>query len=641
MSVARRSLQIVAFIATLIVGVTSMAVIVTQTTWFKEWLRGFIVRQAEDYVNGRLSIGRLDGNLFFGVELEDVDVTMNGQRVVEVKDVGLNYNAFTFIGGDVVLDTIRLNKPVMRLEKTPQGWNLTQLIKARTPDPKEPKSRRTLEIGELGITDGEVHFEDVPPPQPVGTTGVEPPFEVPKRIDKLNASVGVTTDENALKVNIAHVSLRAHEPEFGVNDLSGRIVRTENEVTLENVALRTEESSLRVVGAVRNVESGRLVLDIKATSDKLALNEIATLVPALRGLPLQPAFELSARGPADRLAIDVNAREAHVGNVIGNLTVDVVEPERRVAGTVHLAHFNVAPVVKNETLKSDISGEGQLDLTLPSGQQPLSGTYSIDASRAMFAGYEARNLKAKGRIDGDTVRLDGSAAAYGGRATAAGTVKIAQPLEVDLEGRAANVDLRNLPPQLKAPRVPSNLQFAYNLTGRGSVFSGDVRLETSTLAGATIAPGTTGSFSVGGGAPPSYAADGSVSNLDLQKIGSGFDIRALAADRFRSRINASFSVKGSGDGSTPLNLDASGVVTNSELFGASFPRMDVKSSFAGPNAQVSALGQFADLDPAVVSGNERMAGKVTGAVDVNATLRNYRDGVTVDSIDASGRVNLG
>ena len=97
MSVARRSLQIVAFLATLIVGVASMAVIVTQTTWFKEWLRGFIVRQAEDYVNGRLSIGRLDGNLFFGVELEDVDVTKNGQRVVEVKDVGLNYNAFTLI----------------------------------------------------------------------------------------------------------------------------------------------------------------------------------------------------------------------------------------------------------------------------------------------------------------------------------------------------------------------------------------------------------------------------------------------------------------------------------------------------------------------------------------------------------------
>src|SRR5712691_386620 len=103
MSVARRSLQIVAFIATLIVGVTSMAVIVTQTTWFKEWLRGFIVRQAQGYVNGRLSIGRLDGNLFFGVELEDIDVAMKGKTVVHLKDVGIDYNFWTFITGDVVL----------------------------------------------------------------------------------------------------------------------------------------------------------------------------------------------------------------------------------------------------------------------------------------------------------------------------------------------------------------------------------------------------------------------------------------------------------------------------------------------------------------------------------------------------------
>src|ERR671924_119119 len=165
MSLARRSLQVIAFLATLVVGVASMAVIVSQTAWFKEWLRGFIVRQAEDYVNGRLSIGRLDGNLFFGVELEDIDVTMNGKKVVEVKDVGLDYNAFTFIAGNVVLDDIRLNKPTIRLVKTA---------------------------------------------------------------------------EDALDVQIAHVSLRAQQPRLGINDLSGRIVRTENQLHFENVALRLE-----------------------------------------------------------------------------------------------------------------------------------------------------------------------------------------------------------------------------------------------------------------------------------------------------------------------------------------------------------------------------------------------------------------
>src|SRR5262245_33486810 len=169
MSLARRSLQVVAFVCTLIVGVASMAVIVTQTTWFKEWLRGFIVRQAEDYVNGRLSIGRLDGNLFFGVELEDVDVTMNGKSVVDVKNVGLDYNAFTFIRGVVVLDSIKVERPILRLEKTANGWNLTNLIKARTPD--NPNNRKSIEIGEIGIADATLYVDD----QAVGTSGVDIP----------------------------------------------------------------------------------------------------------------------------------------------------------------------------------------------------------------------------------------------------------------------------------------------------------------------------------------------------------------------------------------------------------------------------------------------------------------------------------
>ena len=113
----RRILQVVAILCTLVIGAASLALIVSQTAWFKDWLRGFIVRQADDYVNGRLTIGRLDGNLFFGVELEDIDLTLQGEPVVSVKDVGLDYNVLDFLGGGVVLDSIRLNKPVVHLRR--------------------------------------------------------------------------------------------------------------------------------------------------------------------------------------------------------------------------------------------------------------------------------------------------------------------------------------------------------------------------------------------------------------------------------------------------------------------------------------------------------------------------------------------
>ena len=153
MPVIRRSLQIVAFICTLLIGMTSMAVIVSQTAWFKEWLRTFIVRQAANYLNGELSIGRMNGNLFFGVELEDVGVTLEGQPVVEIEDVGIDYNAFTFFRGHVVVDDIRLNRPVLRLERTEEGWNVARLVKVRTPE--TPQRRRLpIDIAEIGIRGG-------------------------------------------------------------------------------------------------------------------------------------------------------------------------------------------------------------------------------------------------------------------------------------------------------------------------------------------------------------------------------------------------------------------------------------------------------------------------------------------------------
>ena len=65
----RRLLQVIAIVGTLFVGIVAVALIVSQTPWFKDWLRRYIVRESKQYLNGELSIGSLGGNLFFGVQL--------------------------------------------------------------------------------------------------------------------------------------------------------------------------------------------------------------------------------------------------------------------------------------------------------------------------------------------------------------------------------------------------------------------------------------------------------------------------------------------------------------------------------------------------------------------------------------------
>ena len=634
MSGLRRFVQIVAFLCTLIVGVAALSLIITQTAWFRDWLRGFIVRQAEQYVNGTVTIGRLEGNLFFGVRVEGLDISMNGSPVVDIGGVDLDYSVLTFLRGETVLDRIHLDRPVIRLTRTGDGWNLAQLLKDR-PESQE-KSRPAFRIEDLGVNEGTVYI-DAP--------GVTSDVNIPRRVEHLNASLGISSGPNDLRVDIREARLATSEPSLEVVSL-GATYRAESDLTIDRLKLAMGESRLEASGVIENVESPSRTFKLKASSDRLAPEELARLVPALKGYVLHPAFDIDATGPVDRLQVVLRASDIKVGRVAGNLTVDAVAPGQRVAGTVRLERFNLSPLLPDlepsasRAARSDITGDARIDLTLPNGRFPLSGTYSVRASYAQVAGYGARNVVASGRIDGKTIRIANAAAdAYGAHATAAGSITPGERLALDLRGHASKLDLRNLPDSLDVPKVPSTLDVEYTLVGRGSEYSGTALLGTSTLAGATIEQGTSGTFSFGSGAPQ-YSAKGKVTDLDLQQVGQGFEIAALSQDRYRSRVNATFDVTGAGGGRFPLTLDATGTAVDSMVFGASFPRMDATVHLQDGDMRIKSVGEFADLDPAVASEDSRAAGKLTGTVDAETTLRGYADGVTVDSIDIAGRVTL-
>ena len=73
-----------ALVGTLLVGVVALSLIVSQTPWFRDWVRRYVVRESKQYLNGELTIGKLGGNLFYGIQLFDVAVDLSGERVVSV-----------------------------------------------------------------------------------------------------------------------------------------------------------------------------------------------------------------------------------------------------------------------------------------------------------------------------------------------------------------------------------------------------------------------------------------------------------------------------------------------------------------------------------------------------------------------------
>jgi uncharacterized protein involved in outer membrane biogenesis len=101
MRIVGRLLRILVLTLMLVVAAAAASVVVMETAWFKNRLRDYMVREANQYLNGTLSIGRLGGNLFSGVALEQVAVAMDGEQVVKIEAVKVSYDVFEMVSNGV------------------------------------------------------------------------------------------------------------------------------------------------------------------------------------------------------------------------------------------------------------------------------------------------------------------------------------------------------------------------------------------------------------------------------------------------------------------------------------------------------------------------------------------------------------
>ncbi len=167
----------------------AVALIVSQTPWFKDWLRRYIVRESKQYLNGELSIGTLGGNLFFGVQLADVAVDVSGERVIAVKALELDYNALQLISRGIVLDQIKLDQPQLKIEHDAQGWNLARLVRKQEKEADREGPGRSVSMPLIQITDATVSIRDA-----VGTSG----FELPRQVQDVDIKAGFRVRARAL-----------------------------------------------------------------------------------------------------------------------------------------------------------------------------------------------------------------------------------------------------------------------------------------------------------------------------------------------------------------------------------------------------------------------------------------------------------
>jgi autotransporter translocation and assembly factor TamB len=603
--------SLIAFVLVLV----ALGMAAVETGWAKNQIRRLIVRQANEYLAGTLTIGRLEGSIFRGLELGDITLVRDGRTLIHIDEVALNYSIRELIDRGTVIRRVRLVRPHIEGARLPDGrWDLGALVKRESKEQERSGPGRPIAVQSIEVVDGRVLLHD---PLDFGAAHVPTDFEA------LNAAFTFSYVPVRWTLDFQRVSWIGREPELTVNPLSGRFGRGPNGWFFQSFSVRTARSQFTLDGTIKPVREGvPTELDLRVRAPRFAFQEWSGVLRGLKNIAVESSFDAALRGPTNAIATDLKLTGTG-GDVAGHLTLDSSVPGWHGAGAVDLTRLDLARWMNRPDRPSDITGHVTFDLALQLGIHFPRGTYTFNGPHAMYMDYAGDAVRARGQITSTAVLIaEASAVAYGANVTLrGGSINLDEPYDYHFQGQTTAIDLRRVPTEVPVPHVESLLTFDYDVTGRFSqpYIAGHATFAESQFLGATVGGGTVGSIDTLQ-KPFRYSGDGEVSRIDLNHFGEGLDIAWLRDPRYAGTLSGHFRVDGSGSGAA-LSLTGGGHIARADVFNGRLEDAEVSIAIDRGTLQASYEGRLEHVDPAVPFADPRFAASLTGTGKVAVTVR--------------------
>ena len=584
-----------------------------ETRWGKDRLRQLIVMQANQYLTARLDIARLEGSLLRGLELSGIRLTRDGRTIISIDRVALSYSIRELFEQGTSIRRIRLERPRVVAERQTDGrWDVAALVKRDVRQQERSGPGRPIHILQIEVADGDVELKS---PLRFGAA------HVPTRFQSLNTRLAFDYRPVNWSLKFDDMSWSGGAPDLTVTHLSGGIASGSAGLSFERLKVVTARSAFVVHGNVaRDRSPSILALDVSA--ERFAFQEWSGVLTGLRNIAVEGSFEARLHGPLARLQTTLNLR-TDGGNARGPFVLDTTVPGWHGSGEVELERLNLARWLNRRERPSVITGRVTFDLDLRLGRIPV-GSYQFDGAHAAYMGYAGDNVRAKGRIEPDSVRIDHAAAsAYGAQVQmTAGSIRLEAPYPFRFQGTANQVDLRRLPDPVPVPHVESSLAFEYDVNGQfmSPFIAGLATFGPSEFLGARIAEGATGTIDTSV-RPIRYAGEGDISALDIQRFGEGLDVGWMQESRYAGSLSGHFKVDGTGTDRESMTLVGGGRLARGDFFEGRLSDADVEVRIEHGSLSASYDGALTDVNPAAALGDPRFAAALTGSGSARFAVR--------------------
>ena len=443
------------------------AVAYLQTEAGRGWVQGLAVAQIQKLLadDATVTVERIDGNFLTGARLVGLDVVRDGETVVAVDTVEIDYNLTTLLRRTFSASEVYVAGPAVYVrQRADSTFNVSGLL-APTEDTTASGGVAVV-LDRVAVRRGraEVHWLSE--------------RDSVHAVRAFRADVrDFTSRDGAVEGVIDALRLEAVAPnDAGLVRLSGAGAFSDERVVLTGLDVRSRAGTdLRGSARLAFAEGALPVFEADVEAAPLALEDAR----AFAGVALygDPRLRLRADSDGDVLTFALNGA---LGD--GALTLDgefAREPDGpvsyRAEGT--LRRFDPSALTRNEALAAEITGDLRANLQGES-LETLSGPFAVTLRESRAAGRRIDRLVVDGAFTAGSVAFDVDGALPGLTLAAEGRARPFDPVPTfRLAGQADDVDLG-----LLLPGAGRSDRFAgeFAVIGRGAsaeAFSGSVALD--------------------------------------------------------------------------------------------------------------------------------------------------------------------
>ncbi len=360
---------------------------ISQTRFFKTWLRNQLIIAGKESINGELHLGRIDGNLFTRFAVDEIFILQNADTILAVPRLEVALHPLPLLRRELHLSTVFLHAPRLLTKQREDGsLNISRLLRETE---GRPSAAWRVYLGKFSLDEARIEY-----------IGLDTLQQAIPRVTKIRrAEVSGEFVDDRLALSVENFQLETYFPGLEVKSMTAEIGASGDSLRLNNLKMATANSQLTGDIAVQSLKNADFQINLAIAP--LLLDELHPFVPALKA-----SGEMSGRVNATRSlgALHVDA-EIEYKNSTADLLANLDEADSTysIEGVVRqldLAAFGIDST-NHTSINARFTAEGN---GFEMRQADARAVVWLDTSRV--AGFHLPRFEMEARLEKGRLRTE-------------------------------------------------------------------------------------------------------------------------------------------------------------------------------------------------------------------------------------------